>query len=541
MKKIFALILALVLCFSLVACGSKDDVADDPKPSDDAADKPEVTAGLEDKIDESESGFVRQTEEGTLTVGMMTSVGGFDTVTDSNYLGMKLVYETLFVVNPDNPIPQGLLAEEWEYKDDTHLYVKLRDEATFSNGMPVTCEDVIWSWYRTIELQGSEMQNLEFLDFENTEIINDKEMIIAYKFPFSPAQGFMGMCMWGSVLCKAAMENASADDFWSNPIGSGPYTVVENVSGVGTTFALREDYWNTDDMPEAKTIYVRNYSDAATMFIDYETGALDMAFDIDAIDAERVVNGEVADTNYEIISENDVTSLAFPEYMEEFDDINVRKALSLATDVDALTEIGYGVLGKVASSNLPSGIAYALETGKNEYNPEEAKRLLKEAGYEEGDLNFLVVVVSEPRLDRLATVLQQQWAEVGVGLEVMSVDLATAIPYYMAGDTDVIFNQGGGVGSYDPYEVLQMNMEQSSNATIRITDPTFNEYCRTGMSSTDPAVAQEAYEKAQIWLAENYRMIPIVEMSSCVVYRPYIKDVISDGGHEITVRWVDFA
>lgn len=535
MKRVFALVLALVMCLGLGACnntGTEETPSTSPSTS--------VSAGQQGSTVEGDSNFVRQTEEGTLTVGMMTAVSGFDTVGDSNYLGMKLVYETLFYVNPDDPTPQGLLAEKWEYQDDTHLYIKLYDDATFSNGEPVTCEDVIWSWYRTVEQQGSEMQNLEFIDFENTEIINDKEMVLAYNFPFSPALGFMSMTTWGAVLCKSAMENATADDYWDSPVGSGPYTVVENVSGVGTTYALREDYWNPATMPEAETIYVRNYSDTNTMFIDYETGALDMAFDIDPTDAARVVNGEVADTSYEIISENDITSLAFPEYMEVFDDINVRKALSLATDVDALTEIGYGVLGQVASSNLPSGISYALETGKNEYDPEEAKRLLEEAGYKDGDLSFLVVVVTDPELDRLATVLQEQWAAIGVELEILSVDLATAIPYYMAGDTDVIFNQGGGVGSYDPYEVLQMSMEQSSNATIRITDATFNQYCRTGMSSTDEAVAQEAYENAQQWLADNYRMIPIVEMSSCVVYRPYIKDVVTDGGHEITIRWVDF-
>ena len=75
------------------------------------------------------------------------------------------------VLDPDTAEVTPMLAESYEYKDDTHLYIKIKDEATFASGNPVTCEDVIWSWYRTIENDGSEAQNLVFVNWDDIEYI----------------------------------------------------------------------------------------------------------------------------------------------------------------------------------------------------------------------------------------------------------------------------------------------------------------------------------------------------------------------------------
>lgn len=544
LSKILALILAMAMVISmLAACGQRGADTEGGDADADAGSDVQIEDGGTGGTADEDSAYERKTEEGTLTVGTTAATEGFDCTVSTNYMGEQLVYETLFYINPDNGQVEGMLAEEWEYRDETHLYIKLHDEATFSNGEPVTCEDVIWSWYRTVESNGSEAQNLVFINWDDIEIINDKEMVIGYNYTFAPAINFMCMFAWASVIDKSAMENATADDWWDSPVGSGPYTVVENVEGTGTTYALREDYWNAETMPEAQTIYVKNYADAATLMIDYETGALDVAFNLTTNDAERVLAGEVADTYYKTLNNCDVMSVAYPEYTEALQDIRVREALSIALDKEYVVEMVWGNLGSPTDGLLPAFLPQAISLEPVVYNPERAVELLADAGYDESNpLKLKVVIVNEAMLEDLATVIQQQWAQVGVELEVVSVDLPTAITHYMAGDTDIIFDKGGGMSSYHPYEILQMSTVDSSNATIRITDETFNGYCTVGKTSLDEEESNQAYADAQTYLSENWIRCPLAEQFSMVIWRPYIADVRTLGGTDnCNVRWVEFA
>lgn len=539
--RITALLMAMITAFSLTACGSSsgDSVATE---NEDTSAATETSTG-DTTSDSDVSTYVRQTEEGTLTVGTTQSTDTFDIAGGANYMGEQLVYETLFYIDPVTSDPVGLLAEEWEYQDDTHLYIKIYDDANFSNGDTVTCEDVIWSWYRTVEEQSSEVQNLAFINFDDIEYISDKEMVIGFNYTFEPAVNYMAMFTWASVMCKSAMENASADDYWSNPIGSGPYTVVENVSGSGCTYALRDNYWNEDLMPEAETIYVKSYSDASTMMIDYETGALDVCFNLTTNDAERVINGEVEDTNYELLNDADITAISYCEYTESLQDVNVRKALDLAIDKQTIVDVVWGDLGEVTNSVIPSMLDESLDCFSDDYDPDQAIELLEAAGYNSSNpLELNVVIVGErSQLVDLATMVQEQWAAVGVTLTIDSCDLATAISHYMNEETDIVFDQGGGICSYSAYEILQMWGEASSNTTIKINDPDFIELVNLGGSTLDADEHDRAYTEAQQYLADNCWRTPLAETYSIVIYRPYVSNVDSlGGGDNMNVRWVYF-
>ena len=322
MKKTLALILSLSLLLALLSgCGGG------------TASNASTSGTSGNSSGDSSAG------DTTLTVGILNgnSAGsdGFDPISTTNSVGVNLVFETLVDIDPETSEPVGILAESWSYDDDTHLRVKLYDDATFSNGDPVTGEDVYWSWYRNISENGSNAGNLDFIDWDNWEFVSDKEFVISYKEAFGPALNYMTMRCF-SVMSKAAMENATSDDYWSNPVGSGPYTVKENVSGSYSSYVRNEDYWNPDAMPEATEITIRNYSDASTMYIDFETGSLDMAWELDVTDAERAAEG-LENAKLETVSLNNVIGIAFPEYTESLSDIRVRQALAYAMDVEALT------------------------------------------------------------------------------------------------------------------------------------------------------------------------------------------------------------
>lgn len=532
MKKILALILALTMLLALAACGETGTDAPDSSPS---ASSPNSPSGGEEQPGGSDAAGGR-----TLTVGILNgnSAGsdGFDPVSTANSVGVNLVFETLMDIDPATSEAVGILAESWSYDDDTHLRVKLYDNAAFSNGDPVTAEDVYWSWYRNISENSSDAGNLAFIDWDNWEFVSDKEFVISYNEPFGPAVNYMTMRCF-SVMSKAAMENATSDDYWSNPVGSGPYIVKENISGSYSSYTRRADYWNPDTMPQAEEITIRNYSDASTMYIDFETGNLDLAWELDVTDADRAAAG-LENARLETISMNNVIGIAFPEYTEALNDIRVREALACAMDVEALAEMGYGSLATVSSTIIPSGVQNVVNTGIQEYNPDRAKQLLEEANV--SGLTLSLVIVGSPANERIATALAAYYQAVGVTLNVESCDLATAISHFMNSETDIVLNSGSVV-SMDTYEALMMTLATSTNATIRITDESYNEDLLAGRSASDDAARAQSYTEAQQWLHDNYRQVAICEPTVAYVYRTdKIASINSMPDEAMTLRYVEF-
>lgn len=312
MTKFLAVLLAVGMLLSLAACGNSDnsetDTSVEEVESVESTDSEETTSTSSDQI--------------ILNVGTsLKSVDGFDPPVTGNEIGLYLVYDTLFVRNPNNGNDiEGLLAVEWEYLDDTHLSITLAD-ATFSNGDPVTADDVLYSLKRIVDSNAQYMDYYTNIDFDSCTIEDDTHFVIA-TYESDPVLLAYLALPYASILCQSYVESAGDDSFWDAPVGSGPYTVTENAAGAHTFYALRDDYWG--DSSVADIINVYNYTDATAMFIDFETGVLDLVFGLSTSDAERLNDGEVEDATLLIMSANSVVSLALPEYTESLSDVRVR-------------------------------------------------------------------------------------------------------------------------------------------------------------------------------------------------------------------------
>lgn len=529
MKRILAILLAVCMICALCACTAKPDAETQARIDElqDRLEKVEAQLGggaaaADDKsavgtVDAAESSFVRQTEAGTLTIGTCKEIDSFDPCTSTFSTGLYLVYDQLFYLDEDGVV-QGMLAEEWEYQDSTHLYIKIHD-ATFSNGDPVTAEDCLWSMERLITNQSRWSTFVDFIDFANCEIINDREFVLALNQEFGPGMNYLAT-RYTSVLNKEYVEATGDEALWGEPIGSGPYVCTSNVSGSLSTFERRDDYWDADNLPEPTEITVRYYAEATTMFIDYENGVLDMAFVVGESDAERLVAGEVADTGYKIQSGLDVYGLGLPEYVSAFDDVRVRQAIAMAVDWEAVTDVGLGVLGGEADSILPQGVVYRISTGTYEYDPDQAKALLDEAGFDYSQ-EFQFVVVNSDTNTRLAEAIQAYLAAVGINVNVDACDWTTAVTHFMNNETDFVINSMGCT-TLDPDQQLDTVGPWSTNGSVRVTDEEMAGYMTTGRYSVDSAVREEAYANAQTWMYENVRQVAFAEPYYCYCYRPYI-------------------
>lgn len=533
-SRVLALVFAALLVFSLCAGCNSDtpDTSTPPTKSGESA-PPQGGSTVGDA-----SSFVRKTAEETLTIGFIEGVDSFDTATSFYRTGYYLVYDQLFTTDVETGEIVGLAAESWKYLDDCTLEIKIHEGITFADGSEMTTEDVLYSLERFVTT-GSRWSNVfDKFNYEKSKIIDKYTLQLVTDEPYGPGLSYLA-AHYSSIVSKNYVESQSDSAFWWDaPNGSGPYVVESNVAGSQTVFKLREDYWG--EMPEAKTVTVKAYSEATTMFIDYENGDLDACFGISVSDADRLLAGSVPDTNWNIIPNNSNFCLVLPEYVEYFQDINVRKAIAMAVDWDVVADIALGVLATPANSTVQKGVKYQKDIGSYTYDAAAAKALLEEAGYKSGDITLKMVVINFNENMNMATAIQAYLEEVGIKMNVESYDLLTCVMMYMAGETDLVINTIDN-GSLDPDQSYTTTAADSTNLSVRLLDETLNGYLDIGRSSVDEDVRREAYENVQQWMYDNYYQIPICDRLACAAYRPYISEFPMNSASSPNLRYVKFA
>lgn len=539
-KRMLALLMAAAMVLALAACGGSSGSAapaasgqeapaeapanDQPAaPAEDAAPADDTTAPEEAAPAEDSP------EPETLTVGTMDSTDTFDPCSNADCgLGLTMVYDTILQLNYETMEVEPSIATDWEWVDDTTLKLTIREDAVFSNGDPLTPEDVLYSLSRFVFENNQFDPGYDDIDFDNSTIEGN---VLTLKL-LQPSADFLYSLAndrWASVVNEDYVK-ANPDAWWDAPCGSGPYVCDENVDGSHSSYTRRDDYWG--ELPDAENVVIRHYSESTTLLADFENGVLDIALDVSELDYLTAMDGGYGDVDATLFHTWDLLAVCLPEYNSTFDDIRVREAISLSLDTTAITNAVYGSLGQVADSILIDGVAYYSPVGVHEYNPEKAKELLKEAGYENG-LDLLVVIPSMPTNNKCAEIVQAYFREVGINLTVESYDFATAIPILMANGTDIsIFGTGGG--TYLASSILDTIGQSSTNGGARVTDEEFNKHIEAARVALDDSVRQEEYKAVQQWAFDNYRTLPIAYAQAASLYHSNISNVTG-----LTARSVD--
>lgn len=553
MRRFLSLLLVLLMIFSIAACTSEgvtttqqeESTTTQSTQSEQSNDNTSVTDGNTESsatditVTTEETGFVRLTEDGTLTVGTTDTVYGFEPGASNNNLGMPLVYEYMIARNKETGLYEPMLCESFELTDPTTLVFHLRDNVYFSNGDKFVAEDVIWSFYNMYYGGARTASYYEYIDFDNSYCEDELTAVFKFKYEYGPWESVFGSTAVTSKSVSAAMTE---EDYWDNPVGTGPYSVVENVSGSHTTYALRDDYWNTEAIPEAKTITVRSYSDAATMFIDFENGVLDIVTNIATSDVERLVSGAVTDCTYAIQSLPDNILIAFNNNNEYLQNENVRAAICYGVDYAAVGEAAKGVMFKEATSALPSDLMYYSNVGQYEYNPELAQQYMDASGYAPGEISLRFIVVNNGVNNIIAECVQAYLADVGINVIVEAYDQATAVGYYREGSTDLCTKElPTGVADGDPATFFSTMKRGSTNICVVMHDEAFQEILDEATYTSDTATRAAAYAEAQQWLVDNYWNPAVCEVCACYAYRNYIDFVDGVTPLKLSLRYVSFA
>lgn len=504
MTKLLCLAMTLVMMLGMVACGGNNSSTN-------------TNTGA--NTDTSTDSGNNATTKDTLTVAVSAAPNTLDPH-QANLAqainALNPVYETL-VRYDDNGEIQGLLAESWEQLDELSWQFNLRKGVKFHNGEEMKASDVLYSIQRaTAEETGVNVSHVMYVvDGPACEVVDDYTIIIRTKTAFAPFltyMTFMGACVVSEKAFTEDPENAI-----NNPVGTGPFTFESWIPNDRTTYVRNENYWG--EAPAYEHLVIRTIVEANSRVIELESGSIDIAYEIPAVDIARLESNP--DTK--IASRNSTTY----EYLgmncskEPFSNQEFREAIAMAIDWDAMVTAVYGESAAVTRSPVNPGMTYSISDElASRYDPVAAKAIIDKLGLA-GSTFKLTTWNAQHRVD-CATIMQNMLKEIGINIEIDAVELATWSSDLASGNTDFFIAGFGAIGFPDPdmniYGPLHKDQVAISNYTFYVNDH-LSSILDDSRSIVDGPDRQAIIEEVQQIVYDEVPMLPYANTMQVVGLR----------------------
>lgn len=343
---------------------------------------------------------------------------------------------------------QPQLCSSWEAVDSTTYVYQIRDDVCFSDGSPMTMEDVLFSLNRHMDEDVASYLAWMYANVDSIEQTGDWEITVHLSVPDAAWQ-YAFATTAGHIISKEYYEE-NAEQFGQpgvGVIGTGPYVLDSWTTGSEIKLTYNENYWDKENVPQFKNIDFKIITDANTQATTLASGQADYMFDppTEMLDTIR----EAENMNVTEVDGWTVLWMAMNCQSGPFSDVNVRKAVAYALDKDSLYE---GVLtenGSYAKNGMPfssalygseseSWTAYA-ETAVDEKNDiEKAKEYLAQSAYPDG-FECSLYINQDSIYNSIAVYVQSALSQIGIDvtIETKSGDEMSNIQFGSTRDYDL--------------------------------------------------------------------------------------------------------
>lgn len=510
-QRLLSAVLAIAMLAALASCGSNSTTTEGGSGTGESS-------AAESKAAESNSGSESSGSssfDGTLQVGISDSLGSFQqgAAQGDCYTGIYLVFDALFYHDTETKEVYSNVLEDWYYEDETTFVMKLKDGVTFSNGEKATAEDVLYSLTNYAERGAMTASMFATVDAEASYCEDDLTAVVKFTEEWGPGV----YAVDAPLFCKSWCEEVGWDsqDWLNAPVGSGPYAVKEYVTDSHATLELREDYWGDETMynPAIKEIVLNYYPEISTLFIDLQTGAIDLALNIAEADYARAESG-LDNVTVERVSTNEVEFLCMDTNNEYLKNEDLRKAIAYGVDWTVVADAGFGSLQDGATSILSSHSPYYSAQEGYTYDAELAQQYLESSGYSGETLSFLFVAMADDDQRNMAEAFQYYMNQLGITVDLEFYDFGTALSTWLQeGGTAFNFQESAtGSPSGEPYISLNALMTAYGAFPIcTVDDDEFNQIAEKAMKSIDADERTEAFAQLQAYAYEHALVVPMLE------------------------------
>ena len=313
--------------------------------------------------------------------------------------------------------------ESWEVSPDGLAYTfKLRD-AKFSDGSPVTVDDVVFSWERLNDPSAAYQFLLK--PVKAIEKVDDHHMRVTLNEPYAP---FLSVAsIFASAIVKKAVFEKSADEFASKPVCSGPFMVESYERGTKVVLVKNPHYWKQGSdgqpLPYLDRVELLYVPDTNARVLGLQNGDYDVIAIVPFNQAKAVQ--ETANLKLEVAEIYRLDYVYLNHSQKPLDDKRIRLAMNYAANLEAIKKAVFFEYGELPNSINPKMNFWSSEVKRIPFDIDKAKALVQEAGYDGTPIRLLIETGNAPA-KQTATILQQGWEEAGLKTQIEEMDSGTA-------------------------------------------------------------------------------------------------------------------
>ena len=533
MKKSICVLLAsvMVLALALTGCGGSKS----PSPA-------APSAGSTSQNQAAESSGPKDEVVTMAIISTWNTLNIYNTSGNYGHCVADQLFERMVSCTHDGEyLPR--LADSWEMSEDhTSMTFHMNKNAKWHDGEPLTADDVVFTlkavtsekmdnYYRSkfVCLAGTDDNGIcASPDDLQVEAIDDYTVKIGLKTPKDEQTVLSTLCSFFYVLPQHILDTGdysdiNGSDFWTSPVGAGPFKYVKDIAGEQLEMTANEDYYL--GCPDFKT-FVLKVVPATSL----TAGLLNGEIDVVGAGSIPLSDWGTIESSDNLVAES-IPSYAY-QYMEfnlsdgndAFQDAAVRIAFDKAIDKQLIVDQLMAGEGQVAVGPMPKYHPYyndALEG--NSYDPNAAKSALEAANFDFNRTYRLIVPQGNQVREQSALIIQQNLKDIGIKVEIETYDFATLLEMMRNGDFDLGLLGGGS--SIDPNESAVIVKPGSAQNYSLLTDGKWYDLAAKGDSLVNFNERKEAFDAYQAALVEDQPYIWLYHQNNLQAHSTRIAEI----------------
>ena len=533
MKKSICVLLAsvMVLALALTGCGGSKS----PSPA-------APSAGSTSQNQAAESSGPKDEVVTMAIISTWNTLNIYNTSGNYGHCVADQLFERMVSCTHDGEyLPR--LADSWEMSEDhTSMTFHMNKNAKWHDGEPLTADDVVFTlkavtsekmdnYYRSkfVCLTGTDDNGIcASPDDLQVEAIDDYTVKVGLKTPKDEQTVLSTLCSFFYVLPQHILDTGdysdiNSSDFWTSPVGAGPFKYVKDIAGEQLEMTANEDYYL--GCPDFKTFVIK-----VVPATSLTAGLLNGEIDVVGAGSIPLSDWGTIESSDNLVAES-IPSYAY-QYMEfnlsdgndAFQDAAVRIAFDKAIDKQLIVDQLMAGEGQVAVGPMPKYHPYynnALEG--NSYDPNAAKSALEAANFDFNRTYRLIVPQGNQVREQSALIIQQNLKDIGIKVEIETYDFATLLEMMRNGDFDLGLLGGGS--NIDPNESAVIVKPGSAQNYSLLTDGKWYDLAAKGDSLVNFNERKEAFDAYQAALVEDQPYIWLYHQNNLQAHSTRIAEI----------------
>jgi peptide/nickel transport system substrate-binding protein len=428
-------------------------------------------------------------EGGTLVAAVSAQPDQFDPHVSTAYPTFQVlenVYDTLVVPGAEDLTMEPSLAESWQTSEDGLTWTfALRDDVTFHDGSEFDSADVVYSYNRIIDEELS--NSFRFQNVASVTADGPQTVVIALTQPTPNLLERIGSFKGMAILPEGAADQV---DLTTEAVGTGPFQ-LESSDASSTVLTAYEDYWG--GAPSISGVEFRYITEPAAALTALQNGEVQWTDNIPPQQIESLQGDDSIEL--QTTPSVDYWYMSMNYARPPFDNRDVRRAISFAVDREAVAEAAWFGAAQPNQTAIPEDSFFHTDYAPFDRDPDQARQLLAQAGVQTPLTMGLMVTDEYPETITAAQVIASQLGEVGIEVNIETLDFATWLDRQGQGDFDAFLL--GWLGNLDPAAYYQeQHQTDGPNNYQEYSNPQVDQLLQQGATETDDDARKQAYDQA---------------------------------------------